>query len=165
MYYNTRTGELLIDCPLNGYFEDGTLVQGLDIADAETQKLCGILPVTSDTPDQPENTTEDVSRRIVAVENDGVAVTRTYVPTPVVVPSSISPRQIRLWLVSNGIALAGVDSAIDAIADETLREKTKIEWEFSPYIERNHPMIGVLGASLGLSDAQIDQAFIAASGL
>lgn len=163
MFYNTRTQQLLNDCPLNGYFEDGTLVQGLNIADTETQKLCGILPVKSDTPVQPENTVENINSRQIIVENDGVNITRVWDTIIPSVPSRISPRQIRLWLIENGFSLISIDSIIDSISDNMLKEKTKIEWEFSPYVERNHPMINTLGAVLGLTSEQIDQAFIQAS--
>lgn len=165
MYYNTKTLELLNDCPLNGYLADGTLVQGLDIADSITQKLCGIVPVKSDTPSQPDSTHEDVSQRSITVEDDGAVVVRTWVNNPVIVPSTISPRQIRLWLVTHGIDLSNVDTVINAIVDDTLREKTKIEWEFAPYVERNHPMIDALGSALNLTNEQIDQAFIEAARL
>lgn len=166
MFYNTRNQELLNSLPLNGSFENGTLVQGLELADAETQKLCGFLPVKSDSPIQPENTMEDVSQRAVTIEEDGVVVVRVWVeaiPEPPMVPVSISPRQIRLWLVEHGVSLSSVDSAINSINDEILREKTKIEWEFSPYAERNHPMINSIGDALGLTGEQIDAAFIDAS--
>lgn len=162
MYYNVRISELLNECPLNGYLEDGTLVQGLNIADADTQKLCGILPVTSDTPEQPENTYEDVAQRVVTVTNDNVTVVRVWAPIPVVIPATVSARQIRLWLVSHGVSLNSVDALIAAIEDETLREKTKIEWEFAPYVERSHPMLNVFGSALNLTKEQIDQAFIEA---
>ena len=165
MYYNIRTN-FILELPLNGYFEDGTLVQGLNLADFETQKLCGYLPIKSDTP-RPENTTEDENQRTVVVEEDGVNITRVWVTNPVVVsvPSSISPRQIRLWFINNNISLASVESAINSISDPILREKTLVEWEYSPYVERNHPMIEVLGSVLGLNPQQIDQAFITASEL
>ena len=165
MYYNTRTSQLIESVPLNGYFEDGTLVQGLNLADTETQKLCGIVSVKSDSPAQPENTVEDTSQRQIVIEDDGVLVIRVWIPTPLVVPSRISPRQIRLWLVTNNISLATVDSTIESITDEILKEKTKIEWEFSPYIERDHPMINTIGVALGLTNEQIDMAFIDASQL
>ena len=166
MYYNIRNQELINNLPLNGYHEDGTLVQGLDIADTEIQKLCGYVTVKSDTPPQPENTIEDEAQRSVTIEEDGVVIVRVWIPAPVVppiVPAMISPRQIRLWLVENGISLSAVDAAISSITDELLKEKTKIEWEFSPYVERNHPMINTLGSVLGLTNQQIDNAFIEAS--
>lgn len=165
MFYNERTNELLAVCPGSGLLADGTLVQGLDIADAETRRACGILPVKSDTPPQPAGTVEDMAARSVTVAQDGVAVVRTWVPEPTHVPASVSPRQIRLWIVGNGISLAAIDTAIEGIADPVLREQTRIEWEFSPYVERSHPMVATLGAALGMTSEQIDQAFIAAAGL
>jgi hypothetical protein len=163
MFYNTRTQQLLNTCPLNGYLSDGTLVQGLNITDAATQKACGILPVLSDTPSQPEGYLEDLSQRVISVEENRVNIIRTWVIIQPVVPSTISARQIRLWLIDNNITLSSVDSAIATISDPVLREKTQVEWEFAPYVERNHPMINTLGSILGLNSTQIDQAFIEAS--
>jgi hypothetical protein len=161
MFYNTRN-QTISSLPLTGYFEDGTLVQGLNLAEPETIALCGYLPVKSDTP-QPDDTYEDETQRTVVIEEDGVIVTRVWLPNPVSVPSTISPRQIRLWLVNHGIVLSAVEAAIDGIEDESLKETTRIEWEYSPYVERTHPMIDTLGAALGLTGEQIDTAFIDAS--
>ena len=46
-----------------------------------------------------------------------------------------------------------------------LKQKTLVEWEYAPYIERNHPLIDTLGSALGLTSEQIDQGFITASQL
>lgn len=163
MFYNTRTQQILNACPLNGYLSDGTLVQGLDIAGLEIQKACGILPIISDTPSQPLNTVENIAQRIVSIGDNGVTLTRVWSSVQQVVPSSISARQIRLWLIDNNISLSSIDNAISNISDAVLREKTQVEWEFAPYVERNHPMISTLGSMLGLNSEQIDQAFIQAS--
>lgn len=165
MYYNTRNQKITTDCPVNGYLDDGTLVQGLNLADEATQKLCGIYPVKSDSPPQPPNTTEDELQRTVVVENDGVTITRVWVENPVIVPSSVSARQIRLWLINHQISLQSIDQAINNIEDPILREVTKVEWEFAPYVERNHPMVETLGVVLGLSNEQIDAAFVEAVNL
>lgn len=188
MYYNTRTNELLNSCPSNGMMTitenitmvgpDGTttetsatrdvLVQGLELTDFETRKACGILPVKSDTPTQPENSYEDITQRNVSIENDGVVVTRTYLSNPVLPqtsPQTISARQVRLWLVDNDISLTSVEAAIDTIVNEKLREKTRVEWEFAPYVERSHPLIETIGEFLGLTSEQIDQGFLVASQL
>lgn len=85
-----------------------------------------------------------------------------WIQYPVVIPESISARQIRLWLINNGIQLSQVEQAIDSIPDLIMRETIKIEWEYAPYIERNHPMLGSLAQALGLSEEQIDAAFIQA---
>jgi len=75
------------------------------------------------------------------------------------VPASVSPRQIRIWLVRHGISMAAVDAAIAEIPDEQARQEAQISWEFSPYVERAHPMLVPLAAALGLSEAQVDDAF------
>jgi len=79
------------------------------------------------------------------------------------VPETISARQIRLWLINNGIQLSQVESVINSIEDPLTRETIKVEWEYAPYIERNHPMLVPLAEALGLTENQIDIAFIQAN--
>jgi hypothetical protein len=74
-------------------------------------------------------------------------------------PASISSRQIRLWLLQNGISLQMVSDAIASIEDPITRDSVSIEWEYAPYIERSHPMLVPLGQALGLSEADIDRGF------
>jgi hypothetical protein len=81
------------------------------------------------------------------------------------IPQTISARQIRLWLIQNGFILSQIDQAINSIADPIVREITKVEWEYAPYIERNHPWLEPLANSLGLNSSQIDQAFLESSQL
>lgn len=81
------------------------------------------------------------------------------------VPDNVSARQVRIWLIQHGISLAMVDSAIDSIQDPTLKEITKVEWEYAPYIERNHPMLVPLAQALGLTQEQLDQAFVEAQNI
>jgi hypothetical protein len=78
------------------------------------------------------------------------------------VPESVSARQIRLWLINNGIQLIQVEQAINNIEDPITRETIKVEWEYAPYVERNHPMLVPLAQALGLTENQVDQAFIQA---
>jgi hypothetical protein len=86
------------------------------------------------------------------------------VPTPAI-PESVSARQIRLWLIRQGISLAQVDAAIDAIPDQLQRDSVRVEWDYAPYVERSHPMLVPLAAALGLTEQQVDQAFIEARGI
>jgi hypothetical protein len=81
------------------------------------------------------------------------------------VPASVSARQIRLWLLRQGISLAAVDAAIDAIPGQLQRDSVRVEWDYAPYVERTHPMLIPLAAALGLTEAQVDQAFIEAAGI
>lgn len=93
---------------------------------------------------------------LVPRDADGTAAILTQ-------PFRISARQIRLWLIQNGIALSQIDDAINNIEDPNTREVVRIEWEFAPYVERSHPWLVPLAESLGLNESQIDQAFSEAS--
>jgi hypothetical protein len=81
------------------------------------------------------------------------------------VPTSVSARQIRLWLLRQGISLAAVDAAIDAIPDQLQRDSVRVEWDYAPYVERAHAMLVPLAAALGLTEAEVDQAFIEAASI
>lgn len=75
-------------------------------------------------------------------------------------PDAISARQVRLWLVRQGIPISDVTDALDAIEDTQARQEAQIEWEYSPYIERSHPMVQAIATSLSID---IDAAFAEAS--
>lgn len=84
------------------------------------------------------------------------------IETPVrVVPETVTATQVRLWLFRRGVSLADVQAAIESIPDQQTRGEAMIQWEYAPYIERSHPLIAAIAASLGLSD--IDEAFYEAS--
>jgi hypothetical protein len=84
-------------------------------------------------------------------------------PELTAIPISVTARQIRLWLVQNGIALSAIETAIDAIPDQQTREIVRVEWEYAPYVERTHPWLVPLAQALGLNEEQVDQAFREAS--
>jgi hypothetical protein len=81
------------------------------------------------------------------------------------VPQSISARQIRLWLVRNGVSLATVEAAINAIPDAVTRESVRVEWEYAPYVERTHAWLVPMAAALGMNESQVDAAFREAAAL
>lgn len=164
MYYNINNQTLVNDYPKSLVLSNGTVITGENF-DINILSNAGYLTVRSDTPAQPENSTEDLSQRVVNIDGDYVDVIRTWIPLPVIVPETISARQVRLWLIDNDISLTSVEAAIDTIVNEKLREKTRVEWEYAPYIERNHPLIESLAQYLGLTSQQIDQGFIDASQL
>jgi hypothetical protein len=76
-----------------------------------------------------------------------------------VVPTSITPRQCRLVLMSQGL-LPAVEQAI---AD--MDEATRITWEYALEFRRDDPLLNALGKNMNLTDEQIDQFFIAAARL
>lgn len=78
---------------------------------------------------------------------------------------TLTPRQLRLGLVLNGIPLSLVDDAIASIGDEQERVTAQIEWEYAVAFERLHPFVVALAASLGLSPAEVDAMWSAAAEL
>lgn len=77
---------------------------------------------------------------------------------------SITARQLRLWLLSQGRALSDVDGAIATLPAEQ-REPARVEWEYSTAYERTHPLIESIGDALGFTDAEIDEGFPEAAAL
>lgn len=76
-----------------------------------------------------------------------------------VVPASVTPRQVRLLLLSQNL-LTQVE-AIIAASDEA----TKITWQYASEFRRNDPLLEALAQQLGLTDEQVDGFFIAAAQL
>ncbi len=83
-------------------------------------------------------------------------------PIVPVVPQSVTPRQARLALLQIG-KLDAVSAALAAIPDPAQRTAAQIEWEYAAVIERNSPLVTSLAAGLGLTAADIDALFEAAS--
>lgn len=66
----------------------------------------------------------------------------------------ITRRQLRLTLLAHGL-LNQVAPAIAALSEPT-RSTAMIEWDDAREYQREHPLLGQLGAALGLTDEQID---------
>jgi hypothetical protein len=79
------------------------------------------------------------------------------------VPSAVTMRQARLVLLGAGL-LDRVNAAIASMPSPQ-KEAAQIEWEYSGEVQRNKPLVLALGPALGLSDAQLDAMFVAASKL
>ena len=106
-----------------------------------------------------------VDLRTGAVTEDAAWQPEPLPPPPP--PAAITRRQLRLWLVRNGFALAQVEARIDALP-EPQRTEARIEWQDATQYERSHPLLRQLaGALLKLDgaalDAALDQAFRDAS--
>lgn len=81
-------------------------------------------------------------------------------PAPVpVVPSSVTPRQVRLLLLSQGL-LDEVEALI-AASDQA----TQITWQYASEFRRNDPLLEALATQLGLTSQQVDDFFIAAAAI
>jgi hypothetical protein len=95
-----------------------------------------------------------------------LAAANTPDPAPVpapVIPAIVTMRQARLALLGAGL-LDGVETAIDALPSPQ-KEAARIEWDYSSEVHRNKPFVALLGASLGLTDPQLDDLFTQASAL
>lgn len=75
----------------------------------------------------------------------------------------VTMRQARLALLGAG-KLGLVQPAIDAMSEPT-RSAANIEWGVSNDVLRSNAFVASLGAALGLSSADLDALFIAASAL
>ncbi len=83
----------------------------------------------------------------------------TLVPTA---PDALQPVQLRTWLLYAG-KLDQVDELIDGIPDQMQRAEAKQRWEYTLTIPRTHPMVLMIGQALGMTSAEMDEAFIQAA--
>ena len=74
-------------------------------------------------------------------------------PEPQSVPASVTRRQLFLWLNGLGITRAALRTQLAG------NEAALIELEEATEFQRAHPLVAQLGQILGLSAAQIDDAF------
>lgn len=79
--------------------------------------------------------------------------------------SRLSARQVRLWLINKGIDLNTIDELINNIEDPIVRNTVRIEWQYAPYLEYKHPWIMNLAIQLGLTEQDVQNAFIQAKDL
>ena len=73
---------------------------------------------------------------------------------------TLSARQLRLALLGLGLTGAQVEAQIAAMpGTPAQREAAMIEWEYATTYQRDHQLVVALGAALGLTTAQIDDAW------
>lgn len=84
------------------------------------------------------------------VEAQKPAIIPDYIPT-------ITPRQLRLWLLSRGL-LAQVPMLIDAMPEPD-KSVAQIEWEFATVFDHNNLLVMALGSAVGLSSDDIEAGF------
>jgi len=131
-----KTAGVAIDCEIN-------------------HPVFGWIPFTADPADT--GAAFDVASLYAELAAD--PNTLEYVAPPPVVPQSVTPRQVRLVLLEQGL-LASVEAMI-AQQDEA----TKISWQYASEFRRNDPLLNQLAINLNLTSQQIDEFFIAAAAL
>lgn len=73
--------------------------------------------------------------------------------------TAVTPAQIRLALIANGISLALIDNALNSIEDSVERERATVLWEYATIVERNNPFVNAIGTMLGKTPEEIDAIF------
>jgi hypothetical protein len=115
----------------------------------------------------------DADNAVVAVvDEDGISrmsmlasvlpegtVINPYVPPPTPIPSTVTRFQALAVLAAGGY-LDTVHAYIDTLPRSNI---TRLAFENAGDWERTSPTINTLAAMLGLTDAQVDELFIAAS--
>lgn len=109
------------------------------------------FPAASGEP-SPENAAADIAAAI--------ASPITMAP----VPESVARRQLKEWLIRND-KLAAVQAVLAAIVDPTEKAIAANWWEESEPFRRAHPLVASVGTALGMTTAEIDQAFREAAAL
>ena len=111
-------------------------------------------------------------RVIYDIETGRTTIDHDWQPEPLPPPpppAAVTRRQLRLWLVRNGITLAQVEALIDALP-ELQRTEARIEWQDATQYERGHPLLRQLAGQLLKKegkelDAALDEAFRQAAAL
>ena len=79
---------------------------------------------------------------------------------------TITARQLRLALLGLGLTGVQVEAQIATMpGTETTREAARIEWEYATSYQRDHQLVAMLGAALGMTSDQIDTAWVGAATL
>lgn len=112
-----------------------------------------VTPAEGDTP------------AVYADPSDATLAAAIVAPEPPApVPEWVTRRQLKQWLIEHG-QLAGVEAALNAIADDTARAVALNWWVESQDFRRDHPLVASLAAALGLTSADVDAAFREAAAL
>ena len=145
------------------YLMINNLTQKLTELDDKVIKLDSIDTVTQ-TINQVQQQVEFQQQNVASIDSS-VNQLSSEISTisPVIPGQRVSATQIRLWLIQNNITLQNVYDAINTIPDPITRESVLAQWEYAPYIEKNHPMIEPLASAIGLSSYDIERAFNEAS--
>jgi hypothetical protein len=97
-----------------------------------------------------------MATEIILDLSTGTVTEVAYTPPPPPIPQSVTRAQAKLALNAAGL-LSGAEAAIANAGAEA-----QIYWADASVFERAHPLIASIGGALGLSEAQIDDLFIAA---
>ena len=119
--------------------------------------------VASFVPLAPGNTDYEAIMALVAA---GQLNIEDAPPPALPAMPAITARQLRLALLGLGLTGAQVDAQIATMpGTPTQREAARIEWEYATSYQRDHQLVAMLGAALGMTSDQIDTAWVGAATL
>ena len=121
-----------------------------------TQDGCTITPNMDGVVDLIKDLNCDKGKILNALSqfNPDYVWSVTYETPPV---PSLTRRQLRLALVTNGFALADIEALINQIEDSTQRQITLIEWQDGTAFERYAPSLLKMAELMNLSSPQVDE--------
>lgn len=93
--------------------------------------------------------------RKAVTEPRGEVVRKKIIP-------DVTPRQMRLKLLSMGITSAMIEAAINTLPN---KDAAMIAWEYSTAFQRTNPFVLMIGHMLNFSDEQLDQVWLEAKEL
>lgn len=99
--------------------------------------------------------------KVIAPDSKGYPVLKSAPKAVAQAPAIVTMRQARLALHAGGI-LQSVEDAVNAMPEPD-RTAARIEWDYASRVERSSQFVVMLGAAIGLDDAQMDELFMAAS--
>lgn len=91
--------------------------------------------------------------------------TPTPAATPAATPPVAVPQSVDMWQARAALRAAGKLDAANAVIAAAGNPTLSDAWEYGNTITRGSPAIASLGAALGLTDADIDGLFVAASNI
>lgn len=98
-------------------------------------------------------------RSVVPLTPEEIAEIENVQQSAPVVPAFVTPRQVRLLLLQQGL----LDQVEAMIAQQD--RATQITWAYATEFRRDDPLLNQLAVNLSLTTQQIDEFFIAASQL
>lgn len=112
-----------------------------------------------------ETLTVDADRLVVVVVRDIVPWSDEEIAAhrKAMVPGAVTMRQARIALSRAGL-IPAVEQAL-ATMEGQAGEEARIEWDYSSQVFRHKHFVIGLGASIGLTEDQIDELFITAAGI
>lgn len=121
------------------------------IAHIEGTTITNVSLAADDAPLQPDT----------MLESDALAAGYTY-QTVVIVPSPITRRQLKRWLLAQGL-LEQVPVLIAGLSDAEARAEAEIDWADASVFEVTNPLVISFGAALGLTEGQLHDAWLEAA--